>query len=302
MTTKTKTQKAKVEPKVQATKTVVETQPKVSTSEQKKSFKLPTFKNNMEKPCLYRLIKSGKNRKTGKSTYPVAFMIKAEDVIYDPETNLERTIRYIPGESSIYKDEQSKEVRLREPIMFNNGILTVPPTNPMLKKYLELCNANRSNPNRISTRAASFYKVDTEVNASKNVSKAKAEIDALQLALNMPMEQLVGYAKVLGVNTNNSVDEIRWDMKMLAQKDPNSFISGLSDPTTEIKEILLKAQEHNIIRMSGNKISWLIGGSEQLISHVPIGIKAIDKMVDFCLSGDGKIVYDEIKLKLVKFA
>ena len=69
MTTKTKTQKAKVEPKVQVTNTVAETQPKVSTSEQKKSFKLPTFKNNMEKPCLYRLIKAGRNKKTGKLKY-----------------------------------------------------------------------------------------------------------------------------------------------------------------------------------------------------------------------------------------
>ena len=302
MTTKVKTQKATVEPKVQATKPVVETQPKVSTSEQKKSFKIPSFKNKIEKPSVYKLVKHGTHKKTGKPTYPVTYMIKAEDVIYDPETNIERAIRYVPGETSIYKDEQSKDSKLREPIMFSNGVLTVSKTNPTLKKYLDMANANNSNPNRRTERVPSFFKEDMEINAKKDVNKAKSEINALQLALNMPMEQLVGYAKVLGINTDNSIDEIRWDMKMVAQKDPNSFIAGLNDPTREMKEILLRAKDYKIIEIANNKISWIIGDAKNMITHVPIGIEPIDKMVDFCLTQDGKIVYEEIKSRLSRFA
>ena len=289
MTTKTKTKKVTVEPK---------TQPKVSTSEQKKSFNIPSFSNKIDKPSVYKLIKHGRNKKTGKPTYPVTYMVKAEDVIYDPETNTERAIRYVPGETSIYKDEQSKDSKLREPIMFSNGVLTVAKTNPTLKKFLDMCNANSSNPNRRTERVPSFFKEDTQVNAKKDVSKAKAEINALQLALNMPMEQLVGYAKVLGVNTDNSIDEIRWDMKLVAQKDPSSFIAGLNDPTREMKEVLLRAKEYRIIEMSNNEISWIIGDSKNRITHVPIGIKPMDKMVDFCLTQDGKVVYEEIKSRL----
>jgi hypothetical protein len=186
--------------------------------------------------------------------------------------------------------------------MFNNGILVVGKHNPTLKRFLDMHNGNATNPNRNGMRREVYYLVDTEVNAKKNVEDSKKEVDALQLALNMPIEKLVGYAKVLGVNVNNSVDEIRWDMKTLAQKDPSSFIDGLKDPRTEIRELLLRAQEYNIIKMSQNKISWIMGDDLQMITHVPIGIKPIDKMLDFCLSKDGKSVFEEIKNRLSKFA
>ena len=302
MTTKSKTQKAKVEPKVQATKPVVETQPKVSTSEQKKSFKLPSFRNKIEKPNIYRLARhGGVDKQTGMRKYPVTYMIKAEELIYDAETDSERTIRYIPGETSIFKDKQSKESKLKEPIMFSNGQLMVDKTNPLLKKFMDMHNGNRSNPNRKRNKSISFYKLDTEINASKHVESSKSEIEAMHLALTMPIDRLVSYARVLGVNVNKSTDEIRWDMKILAQKDPKAFVAGMNNPTTVIKEVLFKAHECKIIDMDKGKVSWVMGDLKQMITHVPIGIKPVDKMVDFCLSEEGKPTYGEIKNRLSQF-
>jgi len=304
MTTKKKSPKV-VEPTI-STETVTfeeATVKKATKPVVKKPIKLPSFNNKIEKPNIYRLARhGGVDKQTGMRKYPVTYMIKAEDIIYDPETDSERTIRYIPGETSIYKDEQSKEAKLKEPIMFNHGQLIVDKTNPLLRQFMDMCNGNRSNPNRKKNKPTSFYKLDTEVNATKHVEKSKLEIESMHLALTMTIDKLIGYAKVLGVNTNKSSDEIRWDMKVLAQKDPKAFIDGMSDPTTEMKQIVLKAMDCSIIKLEKNLVSWVVGNSQQPICHVPIGIKPLDKMIDFCLTDDGELVYDELQKRLSRLS
>ena len=34
----------------------------------------------------------------------------------------------------------------------------------------------------------------------------------------------MGYAKVLGIKIDRSVDEVRWDMKVQAEKNPKGFL------------------------------------------------------------------------------
>ena len=124
----------------------------------------------------------------------------------------------------------------------------------------------------------------------------------MHLALTMDLDKLIGYAKILGINVNNSVDEIRYDMKNLAKQNPQSFIDGLNDPRTEVKEIILKAKEYNIINIGGRDVTWTVGNDKTPICFVPIGIKGVDKMVDFCLEDEGGLILDEIKKRLDKFA
>ena len=300
MTTKTKKQGNPNWVKKENTETVTQT---VEKPTPKKSYKLPSFgKNKIEKPHLYRLNPTGAFQDNGLPKYPVTYMLKAEEVIYDPETDSERTIRYIPGETSIYKEEQSRDSKLREPIVFYNGALTVDKSNPTLRKFLELSNRNKDNKHRKPSVKASFFKFSSERDAKKDIQKSRSEVEAMHLALTMDLDKLIGYAKILGINVNNSVDEIRYDMKNLAKQNPQSFIDGLNDPRTEVKEIILKAKENNIINIGGRDVTWTVGNDKTPICFVPIGVKGVDKMVDFCLEDEGGLILDEIKKRLDKFA
>jgi len=165
--------------------------------------------------------------------YPIVSLLKAEDVIFDPETGENRKIRYVPGEPSIFVDDHPETARMREPISFNNGYLFVDHTNPTLKKYLYTCNANGSNPHRIKSKNILFTMKDDEKAAQDKIAQVADVMDAVQSALKMPLNELVGYAKVLGVNTNKSVDEIRWDMKIQAEKNPTAFRS--EEHTSELQ-------------------------------------------------------------------
>ena len=286
--TPTKTRKAVTPPtntKVEAKAPVVE-----------KKF-VPKFTPGTKevKASVYQLL-NGKKKPNGTMQYPVVYMIKSEDVIFDAETSQNRTIRYISGETSIYADEQSENAKMREPISFTNGYLYVDRTNTTLKKYLDTCNANVDNPNRMKGKVAAFTLKDQSRDAKKDIEKVTNVMDAVQAALKMPLNELVGYAKVLGVKTDKSVDEIRWDMKIEAEKNPKSFLAGMNDPRTEMKQLLLMSEESGIISMKKTGITWTNSGNT--ICVPAIGTKPIDRMVDFCSSGEGESVYEEIERRL----
>jgi hypothetical protein len=286
--TPTKTRKAVTPPtstKVEAKAPVVE-----------KKF-VPNFSNkqNNFKPTVYQLVVRSK-KKNGMPQYPIVSLIKAEDIIFDPETGENRKIRYVPGETSIYADEQSENAKMREPISFNNGYLFVDHTNPTLKKYLSLCNANGSNPHRIKSKSIIFNVKDNEKSAQQKIEEVGSTMEAVQSALKMPVNELMGYAKVLGIKIDRSVDEVRWDMKIQAEKNPKGFLAGMNDPRTEMKQVLLMAQESGIISMKGKSVTWSASGNTICIP--PVGIKPLDKMVDYCSQGEGEQVYAEIERRL----
>tara|TARA_R100000231_G_scaffold35250_1_gene31237 strand:- start:2551 stop:3429 length:879 start_codon:yes stop_codon:yes gene_type:complete len=286
--TPTKTRKAVTPPtstKVEAKAPVVE-----------RKF-VPNFSNkqNNFKPTVYQLVTKAKN-KNGMPQYPIVSLLKAEDIIFDPETGQNRKIRYVPGETSVYADEQPENAKMREPIAFNNGYLFVNHTNPTLKKYLSLCNANGSNPHRIKSKSILFIVKDDEKNAQQKIEEVGNTMEAVQTALKMPVNELMGYAKVLGIKIDRSVDEVRWDMKIQAEKNPKGFLAGMNDPRTEMKQVLLMAQESGIISMKGKSVTWSASGNTICIP--PVGIKPLDKMVDYCSQGEGEQVYAEIERRL----
>lgn len=287
MTTKTK-RKAVTPP----TSTKVEAKAPLT----EKKF-VPQFTNKQKeyKPSIYQL-KSNAKKRNGMPQYPIVSLLKAEDVIFDPGTGENRKIRYVPGETSIFVDEQPETARMREPIAFNNGYLFVDHTNPTLKKYLDTCNANGSNPHRIKNKSVLFTVKDDEKSAQDKIAQVSDVMDAVQAALKMPLNQLIGYAKVLGVNTDKSVDEIRWDMKIQAEKNPSGFLAGMNDPRTEMKQLLLMAEESGIISMKKSAVTWVSSGNT--ICVPAIGVKPIDRMVDFCSEGEGEQIYAEIERRL----
>jgi len=281
--------------------TTVVTPPEVSAMAREitppKPKYIPTFrkKNKEFTPTIYTLVSNAKKR-NGMPQYPIVSLLKAEDIIFDPSSGENKKIKFCPGETSIFESEQSKQAKMREPISFNNGFLFVDHTNPTLKKYLDTCNSNGSNPNRIKSKSILFFVKDDEASAKDKIKQVGDVMEAVQSALKMPLNELVGYAKVLGVSTNKSSDEIRWDMKIIAEKSPTAFLSGLNDPRTEMKQLLLIAQDTGIISMKSTGITWIASGNT--ICVPAIGIKAIDRMVDYCSQGEGEEVYAEIERRL----
>tara|TARA_R100000773_G_C4196715_1_gene100609 strand:- start:55 stop:951 length:897 start_codon:yes stop_codon:yes gene_type:complete len=267
----------------------------------KVSNPLPSFGNKVSrKPSVYKLIRSYKD-KNGNDRYPIVYMLKSEDVVFDAQTGTQRAIRYVRGQKSIFVDEQNDDVVAKSPITFNNGFHIVEHTNPNLKKFLDMCNANRDNPDRLKTSTPSFALENSEKKAKENLEKSRNMLNAATTALTMSIDKLVGYAKVLGVNVDKSTDEIRYDMKILAEKDPVGFIAGLDSPLTDMKGLILKAKEYKILSLQSNKVMWNIGDKQTLIVNVPMGIQPIDHLAELCLTVDGEPIVAQIKAQLSRY-
>ena len=257
----------------------------VSVVEPQQEIRTPvkhSFGRKKDGPTIYELMATSLDPKTKRVKYPLVYMIKAEDIIYDPIKGVNRKIRYIPGESSIYEDEQKKDSKVKAPITFNEGFLIVGKQNPTLKNFMDHHNQNQDNPNRMSNTRAVYKVKDNQKKAKIDIKKSAAEVDAMSLALKMPLDKLIGYAKVLGVSVDRSVDEIRYDMKIKAQKNPMAFIGGLDNPLTSIKETIIAAKEYKVIDIQKNRVCWVMGTERPLITHVPIGQKPVDYFADFC--------------------
>lgn len=277
-------------------KTVVSQPKKQNTTSSLKRTSLARKERKIE-TFIYELNKSNVDPRTGQKIFPVVNLIPSEDIIYDPDSNTQRKIKYSKGEKSIFVDEQSESAsnKKSQPIIFQNGILAVPYTNPLLKKFLDYSNYNSSNPNRISSSKSIYFFVNKGEDAKVTVEKTMKEVEAASVALKMPLEQLLGYARVLGVNVDKSTDEIRYDMMQIAKKDPKSFIDGLDDPRTEYAEVFILAKEYNVLTNSKTDISWVNGG---MICTIPLGVSPVEKATDFFISEEGEVVYKEVRRRL----
>jgi hypothetical protein len=253
-----------------------------------------------DKPVIFQLTHKRKNPALEGRFYPLQQRLPSIEEIYDPETETTRQIRYAVGETSIFKDEQARNVKLAD-IVFQNGKVIVDKTNPKLLQFMELSNHNQGNPNRIRGKEVIFKKLDSSASAKASVDTIVLESQAVSLCLTTDFAKLKGYARVLGRDINVSADEIRHDMILLAKKDPKKFIDGLDDPTTRRSQTLLDAREYGIIMISGRSVKWNIGDNKGIIINTPIGRDVMEYLSEWTMTErDGEEVYEEIKKRLEK--
>jgi len=229
--------------------------------------------------------------------YPSILILPSEEEVYDPEKNITRTIRYAIGEASIYKDEQPAQVVLGD-IIFQNGSIIVPYTNPALIQFLTLSNHNTENPHRKTEKERIFVELNHAKDAEKALELEEAVSRAKALVFTLPFEEIKGYARVCGVNTKRSVSEIKHEMVRLAEKDPKGFMAGLDDPKNKRQQTLYDATSCGVIEISGKGAFWKHGDEKKIITPIPAGVSGIEWFAEWTLTDeDGKEVYKEIDKK-----
>jgi aspartate carbamoyltransferase regulatory subunit len=226
-------------------------------------------------PVIFELISSKKDAK-GKRTYPVSAFFEAREIIYDPTTNKRREIRYCKNEPSIYVEEQNKLSR-PETLKFSQGIIVVMPDNPALLEYLRASNLNKSNKNRLSDLNPEFFEVSKKKEATVSIEDEITSLEAIQLALTAPLEKIIPIAKYLGVNTNRSISEIRYDLKSMATKNVKGFTELFDNKEAFLTGSVKMSQEYGIIKIENSKISWDNG---TLITAIPMGKDAYVALID----------------------
>ena len=149
---------------------------------------------------------------------------------FDPKTNTNRALRYAANQKTPFEDEQDCNVIL-EPIVFEDGFLSVPDTNPVLQEFLYL------HPQRDVV----FEEIDDEKDAQEEVEDLNVEVDALIQARELSISQLEMVSRVLfGTDPDTvSTSELKRDILVYARNQPYNFLEVLSDPelthTSQVK-------------------------------------------------------------------
>ena len=183
---------------------------------------------------------------------------------WDEENNVNKPLRYAVNQKSPFEDEQDGNAIL-EPIIFENGFLRVPKTNPVLQEFLFYHPQN----GRV------FIEVNYEKDAEFEVDRLNYEVDALIKARQLSIEELENICRVLFGKDPSLVTtaELKRDVLIFAKRDPQGFLNAVSDPDLEHTSNVHRFFEAKLLSFrNNNKEVWInTSQNKRKMLSVPYG-------------------------------
>lgn len=199
---------------------------------------------------------------------------------YDEENNVNRALRYAVNQKSPFEDAQDGNAIL-EPIVFEDGFLSVPKQNPVLQEFLSYHPLN----------GTTFVEVNKEKEAFEEVEDLNTEVDALIAARALTLEQIEMLTRVMFGKDPSviSTAELKRDILVFAKQDPHGFLSILNDPELQYQDKIRLFFENNLItlRNSGKDIYYNTPTNKKKMCSVPYGENPYDVAAHFLKSDEG---------------
>lgn len=240
---------------------------------------------------------------TKKAANSMATRVQTYACVDDVSVNgkVER-IKYIKGESTIFESKMNEANRAKNPeiIRFVDGELFVRKEETTLLDFLRTTDNNMSKEGRQPNKNKIFKEYTPQKDVVAILDKEKATIKAKafvfeQMETEEGINELLTYAKALGINTNRELPLVEYDINQYINRNSKAFMDGLNDPKMKRKYFVLSALENSIIKIVGTTVGWSDGGA---IVNTPIGTDPVDYFVDW--SFGNQETFDLIKTKLLQ--
>jgi len=162
--------------------------------------------------------------------FPPSVTISAVDRVLYPNEDTgmfeERTIAYRPGYTTVFVNEGEDFQSLNEnrskslgEIEFVHGFLRVSKRQPQLLEFLRLSNKNGTNTNRDNNTTVTFFEVNHEAAVRSIMDNEERDIEIITFCTKGDYESVRSVAKALGVNVNQPVIQVRYDLKTVAMRN-----------------------------------------------------------------------------------
>ena len=199
---------------------------------------------------------------------------------FDEEKNINKPLRYAINQKSPFEDEQDGNA-IVEPIIFENGFLSVPRNNPVLQQFLFYHPLN----------GRAFVEVNNERDAAQEVEVLNAEVDALVEARQLSIEQLEIMSRVLFSKdpSKYTTAELKRDILVYAKREPRAFLSAVNDPMLKLQSnIHVFFDNKLLIFKNGRKEVWFnTTTNKKKMMNVPYGEDPYSSVTQFLKSDDG---------------
>ena len=217
---------------------------------------------------------------------PIAFMIPGRGnsrnplLYWDEERGENRPLRYARNQKTPFEDEQDGNAVV-EPIVFEDGFLSVPKTNPVLQEFLHYHPMN----------GVKYEEVNEERDAGAEVEQLNLEVDALVECKNMNIEALEHVSRVLlGIDPSRiTTSELRRDMLIYVRRDPETFLRVVNDPDLKLQSKIQRFFDDNLLSFRRNKTEiWFNGPTnKKKLVTIPFGEDPVALATSYLLSDEG---------------
>lgn len=199
---------------------------------------------------------------------------------FDEKNNVNRALRYSTNQKSPFEDEQDGTAII-EPVIFEDGFLRVPKTNPVLQQFLHYHPLN----------GVIFGEVDKEKDAAAEVDDLNLEIEAMMEAKQLSIDQIETLTRVIFGKDPSTVStaELKRDILIFAKREPKDFLNILNDPELKFQaKIRLFFENKLLILRNNDKEVWFnTSTNKKKMLSVPFGEDPFDMVAHFLQSDEG---------------
>ena len=199
---------------------------------------------------------------------------------YDEKNNVNIALRYASNQKSPFEDEQDGNAIL-EPVIFEDGFLSVPKTNPVLQSFMHYHPMN----------GKVFEEVDKEKEAFEEVEDLNIEVDALITARGLSIEQLEIMTRVLFGKDPSAIStaELKRDMLIFAKSYQRDFMQTINDPELKYQGKIMLFFEKRLLALRNNdrEIWFTTPSNKKKMCSIPFGADPHDFAAQFLQSDEG---------------
>lgn len=234
------------------------------------------------------------------SKTPLTFFIQSRSnkrrqlLYFDEEKGINRPLRYSKNQKSIFEDEQDGTAIL-EPIILEDGKITVPKNNPILQQFMDF------HPDNIANGGTIFYEFDPVAIAEDKVRNLDLQVDALIAARSLDLEVMKSIARIhLGSNVDKMTSaEIKHDVLLFAKNYPEDFLDSINDPDIIVNDIAARAFNEGYVTFRANKdIHYNLKDNKKKILTVPFGENKEEVFMSWLKSDDGIEFFQYLENKM----
>ena len=222
---------------------------------------------------------------------PLGYHLRSTQLYYfDNEKGYEREICYSRNQQTPFIDEMKGDIRYGH-IWFRDGALFVPKTNVTLQKFLSLYHPQRNKK---------YFEVDTVKEAQDQVEDIMLEIEALNAAQNLSVEQMEAVMRVeVGSAINKmSTKELKRDLLILAKTRPELFMDLVQDENVQLRNVGIKAVEAKILNLSQDQRTFTWGSNNRKLMNVPFDENPYSALAAWFKTDEGVEIYSQIEKRL----
>ena len=199
---------------------------------------------------------------------------------FDETKNQNRALRYAINQKSPFEDEQDGNA-IMEPIMFEDGFLSVSRTNPVLQEFLHYHPLN----------GIVFTEVDEQKEADEEVADMNLEIDALIAARELSIQQIETLTRVMFDRDPSIIptEILKRDILVYAKTEPADFLNILNDPELQFQAKIRLFFEKRLLALRNNdrEVWFNTSTNKKKMLSIPFGEDVYEMTGHFLQSDEG---------------